>query len=211
VELTLGLLESETRHLHIFVEGKALKHILFVLCLILAVAGLAMAQDAPKAEVFGGYSFVRADVGVTDSQTMHGWNGSLTGNVNKYFGITADISGAYKSVGITGASLSVKDHLFMFGPTLSYRTERAKPFAHVLFGLSRASAGVNVNALGQLIQQNAGDTSYAIAFGGGLDVKATKAIDIRLGQFDFVRTNHFSAGQNNIRFAAGVVFNLGSK
>ena len=45
---------------------------------------------APKAEVFGGYSFVRLE-----GNSMNGWDFSLAGNVNNNVGIVGEFSGHY--------------------------------------------------------------------------------------------------------------------
>ena len=46
--------------------------------LLLLTSVPASAQNTPKAEVFGGYSFV-LDAGV--EQVLHGWNTSVNGNI----------------------------------------------------------------------------------------------------------------------------------
>ena len=44
--------------------------------LILVIPLAATAQEYPTAEVFGGYSYLRADA---DGIGLNGWNGSITG------------------------------------------------------------------------------------------------------------------------------------
>ncbi len=169
-----------------------MKRALLVVCVILAVAGLALAQEAPKAEVFGGYSYLRINPGQgIDGVNANGWEAALTGNVTKNFGITADFSGHYAQGGHA--------YTYVFGPQIAVRADKVKPFAHALFGANTiGGSGVS-------------DTSYALVFGGGVDVHATKVVGIRLGQFDYVRTHHADLGQNNFRFSTGVVFSLGGK
>ena len=66
------------------------------------------AQDTSKAEVFGGYSWTGGN--------FHGWNASVTGNVTKRFGITADFSGHYGNE-LEGSILVKQNaHSFLFGP-----------------------------------------------------------------------------------------------
>src|SRR6266513_1919874 len=57
------------------------------MCLVGLTCFPALAQDIPKAEVFGGSSWAGGN--------FHGWNASVTGNVTKRFGIVADFSGHY--------------------------------------------------------------------------------------------------------------------
>src|SRR5262245_37083094 len=63
--------------------------VLGLTCLILLVSTAGMAQDVPKVEVFGGYSWAGGN--------FHGWNTSVTGNINNWFGLVADFSGHYGS------------------------------------------------------------------------------------------------------------------
>jgi hypothetical protein len=50
---------------------------LLTVTVLFLLASLAVAQDYPKAEIFGGYQFSRQN-----SSNLNGWNASLTGNFN---------------------------------------------------------------------------------------------------------------------------------
>src|SRR6266542_1500962 len=103
------------------------------------MAGIAYAQEAPKAEVFGGYSYLRFRPGISvsgatftsDTINLNGWNASLTGNFNRFLGITADFAGQYaspslfsSSVGSVGVRLS--NYTFLFGPQVGYRVGKVR-------------------------------------------------------------------------------------
>jgi hypothetical protein len=111
---------------------------------LLFVASAAQAEH--KAAVFGGYQYTRPDGG----PNLNGWNGALTGNFSKSFGITADFSGAYGS----GGSI----HTYTFGPKLSANLPVVKPFVHALFG------GVRLGGSG------GSTTGFGMMLGGGFDV-----------------------------------------
>jgi hypothetical protein len=49
-------------------------------------------------------------------------------------------------------------------------------------------------------------TSFAMALGGGVDLRVGKRIDLRLIQFDYTPTFFGSGRQNNFRISTGVVF-----
>ena len=154
-------------------------------CLSLAMLLMpAMAQDHPKAELFGGYQFTHLDPDLN----ANGWNAAVTGNLNSWLGITGDFSGTYKGGG----------HLYtyMVGPTFSARTERVTPFVHALFG--GGTAGGNGTT---------GSTAFAVALGGGVDVNAGKHLGVRLIQADWLM---FRSGgvtdKSNARISAGLVF-----
>lgn len=172
---------------------------------MLAVSFCAMAQNGPKNEVFGGYSYFHADTGLTGlpSQNMNGWDGALTHFFNPYLGVTADFNGEYTSQNVSGTTTNVHLHNFLFGPTVAYRRSKIRPFAHALFGVSHLSGSTDDGTGSVSIPS---DNSFAMAFGGGADLKVARVIDVRLGQLDYVRTEFGSTSQNHLRYATGVVF-----
>ena len=154
----------------------------------------AFAQEmggTPKAEIFGGYQYTRFDGGLN----ANGWDTALTGNLNNWFGVAADFSGAYK----TQNGVSFNNYTYTFGPVVSYRhNETFTPFAHFLAGGSRASASLNGVS---------GSTSgFAMMFGGGLDVKATRHVGVRAIQFDWLSLHsNGTSDNNNMRISTGLL------
>ena len=141
----------------------------------------ASAQDHPKGELFGGYQFTHLSPDLNAS----GWNASIAGNLNSWLGVAADFSGAYKNGG--------KFHTAMVGPVFSLRkSERVTPFAHVLFGGAFATGGNN---------------AFATAIGGGMDVKVSEHVAVRLVQADWMlfRAEGIT-DKKNARVSAGIVF-----
>jgi opacity protein-like surface antigen len=175
--------------------------------LIISVACLlplaAQAQETPKAEVFGGYSYLRAD-GDGESTNVNGWNGSVAVSANKWLSFVSDFSGHYKSFddGL-GSNVDINSHSFLFGPRVSARGEKVTPFAHALFGGLRSSAGTSGLSFN--------DSSFAMALGGGLDVKVSNRVAIRVAQADYFMTRVLGDTQNNLRISTGLVFRLGSR
>jgi len=75
-----------------------------VLMVLLALGLRAQAQDAPKIEVFTGYSFMSAGfpfstdpAAGTGSGVLNGWNFSAAVNANRWIGVVADFGGYYGS------------------------------------------------------------------------------------------------------------------
>jgi opacity protein-like surface antigen len=173
-----------------------------VLCSILLVVLMsqpATAQEVPKAEVFGGYSWAGGN--------FHGWNSSITGNITKRIGIVADFSGHYGTE-LDGSVLIRQDaHSFLFGPRFSFRGKRLTPFVYALFGATRFHESAIIS--GQKLSDS--DTGFSSAFGGGLDVKVNDRIAIRAFQLDYFRPNFFGETHNRGRLAVGVVLHLGKK
>jgi len=150
--------------------------------IVLAVVLRAgVAQAAPKAEVFGGYQFTHLDGG----PNLNGWNAALTGYLNSFLGITADLTGVY------GSGLSF--HTYTFGPEVAVHLPLVKPFAHVLVGGARASAG------------GVSSNGFDVYFGGGADV-GHGLLAWRIAQFDWMVTR-FSGftDRKNVRFSTGLV------
>jgi hypothetical protein len=169
---------------------------LMALALLVSLCSLAaFAQEGgntPKAEIFGGYQYTRFDGGLN----ANGWNTSITGNLNNWFGIAADFSGAYKSQN----GVSFNNYTYTFGPVISYRhNETFTPFAHFLAGGNRASASISGVGSGS-------DNGFAMMFGGGLDVKASKRVALRAVQFDWLSLHSNGASDNNnMRLSTGIL------
>jgi len=174
----------------------------------------AMAQqEYPRAVVFGGYSFFRAN---PDEMNLHGWNASVTGNITRWFGVEGDFSGHYGSPRVFGFSVpfvDISSHTYMAGPRLAYASGSITPFTHFLIGAARASTG----AFGV----STSDTALATVIGGGIDINLNKSLAIRAVQADYLMTRFktgpqiffsgFDQRQNNFRISAGLVIKLGNR
>jgi len=175
----------------------------------------AAADDVPTLEVFGGVSWLHADAmkiaGI--KQNYAGWDAEGQYNLNKLLGVTADISGHYGR--LQPNIPNSHSYTFVFGPTFSYRAEHSTIFAHTLFGGNDTKV---VMASGP--GNSASDTAFAMALGGGIDIKINQRFAIRLGQLDWLYTHHdlskvrvdglvLRDHQSNIRYAGGVVINFG--
>ena len=158
----------------------------------------ALAQEVPKAEVFGGYSWAGGN--------FHGWNASVAGNVTKRLGIVADFNGQYGSeFGLV--RIKQDAHSFLLGPRVSFRGKKFTPFVYALFGATRFHESATIN--GQKLSDS--DTGFSSALGGGLDVKVNDRLAIRAFQIDYFRPNFFGEAHNRGRLAFGVVLSLGKK
>jgi outer membrane protein OmpA-like peptidoglycan-associated protein/opacity protein-like surface antigen len=177
-------------------------------------------ETTPKAEAFLGYSYLRANPGSPiGGINLNGGSGSIAFNANNWFGIVGDFGG-YKLSHLTVAgspSVSADGTLFsyLFGPRLSYRRhDRVTPFVQALFGGAHQG---DVTAGGARIagSQNA----FAMAAGGGLDLKVHRNVAIRLVQAEYLLTRFKAPAsttgargtQSNARLSTGIVFRLGTR
>lgn len=167
-----------------------------LLTLVLAVSLASFGQETPKAEIFGGYS-PKIQGGM---DLANGWDASVTGNLNRWLGVTADFSGYYRS----DDGVSQRTHNFLFGPRLTYRKDsKITPFAQALFGVAR-----------QRVETSSGritDNGFAMATGGGLDYNLNRHLAVRLVQADYLLTRIGGSQQNSSRLGFGVVLKLGNK
>ena len=181
--------------------------------LLLLSRTAAAAEDAPKADVYLGFSLVRALLGqVTPnvpggSFSLYGGGGAIAYDATKLLGIVADfgVYGVDDSRGGNGHLYS-----YLFGPRISYRgNRRYRPYAQILAGGANATAGV----FGAPVSQQ----SFAFTVGGGVDVKLFHGIAWRFGQIEVFHTSFRQGaatareGRNNVRISTGVVFSFGQQ
>ncbi len=154
---------------------------------------------------------------------MKGGEVAITGNFSKYVGATFDFSTHNNNRSFTAGTSNIQQKYrlsnFLFGIQIKNNKKdgpRVKPFARILAGLARQN--VNLTGLsGSLAnffeanQISEKQTNLALAFGGGLDVKVHRHIDIRVFQIEYnptyvKETDDFSTQyQGNVRFSFGIV------
>ena len=183
------------------------------LTFIFVCATATLGQDTPKWEVFGGYSHLRQPRiksgdfrtvnGLTPAQVqaligqpitannasvgLNGFDAAVTVYLKKQFGLTGDFSANFKSEPQTffgnPSRAKIRTLNFLGGPQVKFFNEhKVTPFMHALFGASRNRNQVT-NALATATDEY---TSFAMALGGGLDLKVSKRIDIRVFQVEWV-------------------------
>ena len=187
--------------------------VLFVFCGVYAVA-----QDFHKGELSAGWNYLHFDSkftgGISESST-DGFYIDGTYYFLHYVGLTARYeynkktfpSGTFTGPG--GPTVDAGTHTVVFGPRLKVRLGRVEPFGHGLFGFTRL--GVTPKGFGEQ-----SDTAFAMKFGGGADVGASKHIGIRIFEFNYLMTRFNNASnidpflrgvgtQNNFTISAGIV------
>lgn len=204
---------------------------LCIVGLALAVRAVSSAQDVPRVEVFGGYSYGAIRAYLADESLpgggpgvvfprfgSNGWTGSAAVNATPWFGVIADVSGLSatptRMIGGTPVNIDMQEHSYLFGPRFSYRRGRWTLFAHGLIGEAHASVAIAVPEV--LTPLSIVDTRLAMSAGTGVDITAFsrhrhpkgagEELAIRIGQIDWLRTYFVGSRQNNVRFSAGLVF-----
>jgi opacity protein-like surface antigen len=196
---------------------KSAPTILPLFLLVLAVPSSAWAQDFPKVELFGGYSYVRML-----GDNWSGWNIAATKNFSQNLGITADISSFGNSVSqdLTGYAYRTDGHeyTFMIGPQFKARgPQKMSPFGHFLFGAAHHYSNYSELSGNTLIPfQSWSSNRFAMGAGGGVDYKLAGHLLLR-GQIDYMGIRFGMSGTTQSawakfwRLTAGVVLPLGHK
>jgi hypothetical protein len=197
------------------------RRITFCVFATLVFGCLAAAQDAPRGEVFGGYSYLNVDYQGGSSysvprQSANGWEVAPAFDINSWFAMEGDFAGYYKNnvpffIGYPNADFH--DYSFTGGPRFNYRAPRYTGFVHALVGGDHLHG--SISGLG-----SASQNSFAFLTGGGVEWRLGRTSHWALrGSADYVLTRHNiakalgfplpTANQNNFRVSAGIVFLFG--
>lgn len=174
----------------------------WLLALVLPVTFLGFstrvlsAAEAPRIQVFGGYTRMQFDskaFGFNDSTGLNG--GTIGGafNLAPYFGIKAQISVE------TGPNIRSRD--FLVGPQGMYSKWGVLFFGHALFG--KAETRIHIP---NVVEE---DNALAKQFGGGVDIPIARRISIRAIEVDYLTTHQLNVDQHDVKYTTGVVFHLG--
>lgn len=202
-----------------------------ILCGFLLVAcGVVSAQEYPAFEWNVSASHTSTDLGRTDRETAWGVQSSFATSVHRNVRIATSFATQNHGTLATveGFPLRLREYQVLAGPEVVFlRGQRIEPFAHALFGAAarhfRSPAAEDIVPLDTV----GVDWGFAMAFGGGVDVEATRWLAVRAFQFDYIASklnrvrpedtpveNVFAAPgdwQNNRRIGFGIVFRLGSR
>jgi hypothetical protein len=157
----------------------------------------AAAQQTPKVQIFGGYSYLRFDsttIGFAESSNMNGWEFSPAYNFTKYLGVVADASGHYGN--------HQQFYTFSAGPQILYPKGNGLFFGHLLFGKGEDKVRVGLGG---------SSNARAIIVGLGYDHAFTDRLALRVAQVDYVNTQVFGNSQKNLRVSVGIVYHWGDR
>jgi hypothetical protein len=198
------------------------RQIVIGLCLMLAAAHCLSAQNA-SAELFGGYSYAKANpLVLLPKQNMNGWVGSAGAYFNRWFGGGMEIAGQFGTLpppsGITAPNLTFKEYSYLAGPQFRVvKTDRVQIAGKLLLGgvFGQVKLDAQTTAAASLQLATAGytglnQTKFAMLVAFPVDVSITKLIGIRVEPGDYV-TDFSKTKQNNFRLSVGPVFRFGGK
>jgi opacity protein-like surface antigen len=208
------------------------------LLLCSALAGSAQSpnpDEYPKVEVFAGYSALGeagsrgisfgADRRIEGNYAGEpGLETSIIRNFSRRFGIKGDFSAHFPNESASGPitlctpgcttatqdfQLKTRVYNFLAGPEFKARNStRFTPFAHVLGGVAHTSATFTTPGptFNLLLKKN--DNSFAMALGGGIDIRASRRVSFRaLMDYNPVFVHDSTSGTRDfVRLSLGVLF-----
>lgn len=218
------------------------------LAFLLSVCAVAQ-EEVPKGEVYLGYSYMRiAPTTQVNAYNSNGGLGQVQYNINKHVGILADLGGfANGNISVRGSGNLPQNQTqfqYLFGPRIfTNKTGKISPFAEFEVGGIHNSRSFNVPTaiipFGFVPLRGSGITlapsgpgltkirstqnGFALAVGGGIDIKVKRSIAVRPIQLDYLPakfspfnvTTALSLGRNNtrwsnnLRYSGGVDFRFG--
>jgi hypothetical protein len=184
-------------------DSQMRRYLKALLVLSVALTVHSFAQDAPKFEVFGGYSWYNPGGRITTTPSLvdtkiydfrKGWGGQFTYNLNSWAGIALDANGHYSDFGNV--------HSLAIGPQFKLR-QGFTPFAEAMVGWQH---------LGPKLYPDQNSPVYIV--GGGLEYPFNPHFAVRFFQADYVKSSYtkLSPGSNNfdgVRIQGGLVFAFG--
>jgi hypothetical protein len=204
----------------------------------LLLASTASAQWE-RYEFFGDYSYFRFDpaIPLLEPRSINGGGGGMQFNFNKWVGVKGEFQDYASTswtvtyprrlvtpIGIipagTYTSSNANVFTWVFGPVVRIPVKRVTIFGQTLFGGTYTNAYQALSSAivtdGGNIQHVGSEHPFTFMAGGGVDLRISKLVSIRLGEADYVQT-HFSnpltdmSHQNGFRFVAGFVLKLGGE
>ncbi len=156
-------------------------------------------------------TFDSAGANITTSNKfwLAGGSAELNATVIRGFGLTASVTGLH--AGNSGGGVPVNLIVGTFGPSYSLQSRLAKHpamfFVHGLIGEANGFKGVYPKSTAPDSSAN----GLAARVGGGLDLKVSHHISIRLIEAHWLRTqlpNSMTNIQNDLELGAGMVFRI---
>ncbi|HET6930496.1 MAG TPA: outer membrane beta-barrel protein [Candidatus Acidoferrum sp.] len=162
-------------------------------------------------EVGGGYAYTRGyPADGSSGFDLNGGTASLAYRFGDRIALVGDF-GVYH-FNNSGPGITSTMYTYLFGPRLVLRhsggESRFAPFTQVLVGGGRLNAST--------VGISAGENSFALAAGGGLDINSGGHFAFRIIEAEYLMTRFAhpdgsSATQNNVRISAGIIFRFGHR
>ena len=204
--------------------------LLLAITLVCAPATLAQNRNYSDWEFYVGYAHERANNGAdrldatarrllangttvpvdfrSERIPFNGVVGEVVANVHPNVGLVVNFAATFANTQfldrLSGKQFNAKlqRYTLLMGPRFNWRNSTPLiPFAHALFGATHYRARFPNN---DISCNSKDETAFALGFGGGLDIRAGKHIDIRAGEVDYLPVFFKHKREDNLRFSAGI-------
>jgi hypothetical protein len=144
---------------------------------------------------------------------LQGGSGDFSWTLYRGWGVAANLTGVH--AGNVGTGVELDKVLFAMGPRYTY-SPRTWP-GHRIGAVSIFGEGLfgGVHGFNTIFPSRSGPvgagSSFAMLFGGGIDVHLSRHIGIRAVEADYIRStlpNGAGTEQNDLRLASGVSFHF---
>lgn len=183
--------------------------VLFVCVLVLGAVAMAQMEaprlEVPKTEFYLGYAYQHADTSgskIVDSTNLNGFAFEFSHYLKTHnLGFTFDINRTTNSR-VNSTGIKYTRTTYLVGPTYRFHDIGFLTVnVHALAGVDRDNFDVTVP--GSVVYYK--NTDAAAAAGVTVDGNLSRHLGIRLGQIDYLYTNHNNGSQGSFRYTGGVV------
>jgi hypothetical protein len=205
----------------------AMRRLTLIAILFVAVNAASSLAIAQMGEASVDYSLVvyHPAVSIANSRNLNGGGGSIGINFGRFVTIKGELEGygtttftfhpqATPTASTTPGTITTQGNMltYLFGPQLNFPIHnKMRLFGEALFGGAHSNLYANFFSADQITSLAPSNNGFAMAIGGGLDIKVLPHVLIRPGQFDYFLTRYEWPtlginNQSNFRYQAGVVF-----
>lgn len=197
-----------------------MRKLAFLLALGLRSLPAGAQDNYPRAELFGGFSFGSVEVddpvgNVPESEQALGFQAAAMLNITEAFGLVAEVGGLWGDLPFTVFSGGSRGGTFrrfqaFAGPRFTKRTNRISVFVHALPGFAQQRDTIMSSSFfSPPSTRSSTSNGFAVALGGGVDVKAGRHLAIRAVQVDSLPIRIGGDRTNGVRVGVGIVLKFG--
>ncbi len=176
---------------------------------------LSIAQDFPRHEFQISYLHGQINSGLPSRRPHHGASLSYVSNLSRFSGLKLEASSMVDHHTHSGFTYRHQPLWLLFGTQIkdNRSSSRLKPFLHLMGGAARFAASTNPSACAAALglpscpaRFHSRRWSAVNMIGGGLDLKLSLRVDLRLLQIDYAPLARYGQTFHSVRFGFGATF-----
>lgn len=206
-----------------------MKRITSLMFLLIILNAFSLFASAQRGEASINYSLIDYNPAksIANNRIFNGGGGSVGINFSHFLTLKGEFQGYATSTFTwtipsalipgqlgTTTSFSTQANMFtyLFGPQVNIPIhQHVRVFGEALFGGAHTNGYANLSTATGIVTREPSNNGFAMAIGGGFDIKVRPHIAIRPGQFDYFLTRYQWPvlginNQSNFRYQAGLVF-----